>query len=146
MKFYNRKQELDILEQLSLQTCKESRMTVLTGRRRVGKTRLALEFAGNHKYLYFFIAKKSEQLPCEDFLAEIKKNFSIPVIGEIRSFKDIFALLIELSKADQFTFILDEFQEFYMINPAVYSEIQRLWDLHKNLSGLRLGSKIFIPI
>jgi AAA+ ATPase superfamily predicted ATPase len=138
MKFYNRKQELDILEQLSRQAGKTSRMTVLTGRRRVGKTRLALEFAGNHKYLYFFVAKKSEQLLCEDFLAEIKKNFPIPVIGEIRSFKDIFALLIEISKTNQFTLILDEFQEFYMINPAIYSEIQHLWDLHKDQARLNL--------
>ena len=97
MKFYNRKPELKILEQLRQQTDSAARMTVLTGRRRVGKTRLALEFAESHKHLYLFVAKKSEQLLCEDFLAEIKERFAVPVIGDIRSFKDIFALLLEIS-------------------------------------------------
>ena len=138
MKFYARTQELNLLNQLKEQTKDTARMTVLTGRRRVGKTKLALEFAGNHKYLYFFIAKKSETLLCEEFLAEIKKQFSVPVIGEIRFFKDIFALLLELAKAEQFTLILDEFQEFYTINPAVYSEIQHLWDMNKDQTHLNL--------
>ena len=138
MQFYNRKQELDILAKLRQQTVQTARMTVLTGRRRVGKTKLALEFAKNHKHLYFFIAKKTERLLCQDFLAEIKKVFSVPIIGEIRSFKDIFALLLELSKNEQFTLILDEFQEFHTINTAIYSEIQHLWDINKDQSQLNL--------
>ena len=48
--------------------------------------------------------------------------FDIPVYGEIRPFKDVFALLIDLAKKERFTLILDEFQEFYGINPAVYPE------------------------
>ncbi len=138
MKFYDRKQELKILEQLRLQTGTAARMTVLTGRRRVGKTKLALEFAKSHKHLYLFIAKKSEQLLCEDFLADIKGLFSLPVIGEIRTFKDIFALLLEISKKEKFTLIIDEFQEFYTINQSVYSEIQHLWDKNKDSSKLNL--------
>jgi AAA+ ATPase superfamily predicted ATPase len=138
MEFYDRKQELALLEQLRQQTDSAARMTVLTGRRRVGKTKLALEFASSHKHLYLFIAKKSEQLLCEDFLTEIKSLFTLPIIGDIRSFKDIFALLIELSKEESFTLIIDEFQEFYTINPAVYSEIQYLWDVHKDSARLNL--------
>ncbi|MDH3347745.1 MAG: ATP-binding protein [Desulfobulbaceae bacterium] len=138
MKFYDRNQELHLLKQLKMQTTETARMTVLTGRRRVGKTKLALEFAGDHKHLYFFIAKKSEKLLCEEFLAEIKTKFTIPVIGNVRFFKDIFALLLELAKTEQFTLILDEFQEFYTINPAVYSEIQHLWDVNKEQTHLNL--------
>ena len=138
MKFYNRTQELQLLGQLQKQTAERSRMTVLIGRRRVGKTKLALEFAKGHKHLYFFVAKKSERLLCEDFLAEIKSQFTVPVIGDIRFFNDIFALLLELAKTEQFTLILDEFQEFYTINPAVYSEIQHLWDVQRDQTHLNL--------
>ncbi|NQU65418.1 MAG: DUF4143 domain-containing protein, partial [SAR324 cluster bacterium] len=91
-----------------------------------------------HKHLYFFIAKKSEKLLCDEFLTEIKKKFSAPVIGEIRYFKDVFALLLELARTEQFTLILDEFQEFYTINSAVYSEIQHLWDVNKDQTHLNL--------
>ena len=37
-----------------------------------------------------------------------------------------------------FTLIVDEFQEFFQINPAVYSEIQHLWDITKGKCHLNL--------
>ncbi|MCK4760913.1 MAG: ATP-binding protein [Candidatus Aminicenantes bacterium] len=143
MKFYGRKKELETLQNLYRQTEESGRMTVLTGRRRVGKTMLALEFARTHKFIYLFAAKKSELLLCLEYIEEIKKVFSIPVIGEVRTFKDIFSLLLEISRKERFTLIVDEFQEFYNINPAVYSEIQHLWDLNKNhcrLNVIFIGS------
>src|SRR5258708_6531801 len=44
---------------------------------------------------------------------------------------DIFALLFEIAKKEKFTLIVDEFQEFFQINPSVYSDLQKLWDLNK---------------
>lgn len=108
-------------------------MVVLTGRRRVGKTALALEFARNLKHVYLFVAKKAETMLCEEYLNEIKGRFpELPVIGEIHYFRDIFELLLRLSQKEKFTVVIDEFQEFYYINPSVYSDIQKLWDLNKN--------------
>ena len=51
MKFYDRKKELNELNKLLGQTRNSARMTVLTGRRRVGKTLLSLEFVKNQKYI-----------------------------------------------------------------------------------------------
>ncbi|MCP4155591.1 MAG: ATP-binding protein [bacterium] len=138
MKFYNREQELKTLTELYNQSTESGRMTVLTGRRRVGKTLLALQFTASHKSLYLFISKKSEHLLCHEFLQEIKRHFDIPVIGDIRHFKDIFALLLEIARSQRFTLIIDEFQEFFFINPSVYSDIQRLWDLEKDKSKINL--------
>jgi uncharacterized protein len=132
MKFYNRHQELALLNKLDQQAKNEGIMTVLTGRRRVGKTMLALHYTQEKRFLYLFVARKEEQLLCQEFLEEIKKQFSLPIIGEIHYFKDVFALLLEIAKKQKFTLIIDEFQEFFQINPAVYSDIQRLWDLNKH--------------
>lgn len=131
MRFYNRKQEIKELVGLYRQAENAARMTVITGRRRVGKTVLALEFARNHKFVYLFVAKKAEALLCMEYLEEVKSRFDIPVIGEIRTFRDVFALLLDLSKKERFTLIIDEFQEFYNINPSVYSDVQRMWDMNK---------------
>jgi AAA+ ATPase superfamily predicted ATPase len=106
-------------------------MAVITGRRRVGKTMLALEFAQQRKFLYFFVSKKAEHLLCMEYIEEIRKHFTLPVIGEIKYFRDVFALLLELARKERFVLIVDEFQEFHNINPAIYSEMQRLWDLNK---------------
>ena len=138
MKFYNREKELGELGKLYEQASESARMTVITGRRRVGKTMLALEFVKSHRSLYLFVSKKSEALLCVEFLDEIKKTFDISVYGEIRHFRDVFALLIDVAKKERFTLIIDEFQEFYAVNHAVYSEIQRLWDLNKSACRMNL--------
>lgn len=138
MKFYNRESELSELGVLYKQANEAARMTVITGRRRVGKTMLALEFAKDHRSLYLFVSKKSEALLCEEYLEEIKNTFEIPVYGEIRHFKDLFALLLDLARKERFTLIIDEFQEFYAVNPAIFSEIQRLWDLNKSECKMNL--------
>ncbi len=143
MKFYNRENELAELATLYTQADSTGRMTVLTGRRRVGKTLLALESAKGHKRLYLFVSKKAETLLCQEYIEEIRRNFTLPIIGEIRHFRDVFTLLIELSRTERFTLIIDEFQEFFSINPAVYSELQKIWDLNKatcKLNVIFIGS------
>ena len=138
MKFYNRDHEIKQLNDITSQTNKYGRMTVITGRRRIGKTLLALEVAKDNKYLYLFISKKSELLLCNEFLDIIKRHFNYPIIGQIRQFKDIFKLLLELAAKEQFILIIDEFQEFYHINPSIYSEVQNLWDQYKHKIHMHL--------
>ena len=53
MKFYSRQKEIEELELLLSQTNNSSRMSVLTGRRRIGKTMLSLEFVKNKKFIYY---------------------------------------------------------------------------------------------
>jgi len=138
MKFYNRTNELTILSTMYKQASASSKMTVITGRRRVGKTLLATEFIKDSPALYFFVSKKSEVLLCAEYLSQIKKSFSVPVIGKISSFKEIFELVLQLSEKKHFTLIVDEFQGFYHINSSVYSDIQKLWDLYKHKTSLNL--------
>jgi AAA+ ATPase superfamily predicted ATPase len=138
MKFYNRDDELKDLDILLQRSKHESQMTVITGRRRLGKTLLALHVFESHKYLYFFVSKKSEGLLCEEYLEEIKMKFDTPIIGTISTFIQIFNLVLTLAEKENFTVIIDEFQEFYNINPSVYSDIQKLWDLNKYKCRLNL--------
>ncbi len=114
MKFYNRQAEIVELRALSHQAhTSGGLMSVIVGRRRVGKTRLlrqAYQGAANH--LYLFIAKKPEPLLCEEFVTLIKQTLNIPIFGNIRHFRDLFALLLEYSKQSPITLIIDEFQEW----------------------------------
>jgi AAA+ ATPase superfamily predicted ATPase len=95
MKFYDRQDELMLLKHLDQQALKRGVMTVLTGRRRVGKTVLALNHVQGKCFLYLFVGRKEEHILCQDFLEEIKKQFEIPIIGDIRLFKDVFVLFID---------------------------------------------------
>jgi len=138
MKFYNRENELAILKKADELKSRRSVMTILIGRRRIGKTTLALQPFTQGKKLYFFISKKEESLLCEEFIGEIKERLGIPIFGSITKFEDLFALLMEWGKTNPFTLIIDEFQEFIRINPSIYSSIQKLWDLNKDDSKIHL--------
>ena len=72
MKFYDREEELKLLKTIEDKSKKRSYMTLIYGRRRVGKTRLIQQHFNNRKYLYFFAAKKSDSLLARDFQEEIK--------------------------------------------------------------------------
>jgi len=138
MKFYNRERELAFLNKQFLQTDLFSTMTVITGRRRVGKTVLSLKYVENKRFLYLFIAKKNEVLLCRELVEIIKRDFDIPIIGEIRDFKTLFNLVMEIGKREKIVVIVDEFQEFYNINPSVYSDIQNIWDRNKETVKIHL--------
>ena len=138
MKFYNREKEIKKLLEIKEQSKKNAQFSVVTGRRRIGKTQLLLKSYENTKFLYFFVAKKSEVILCQDFLQELKEKLNAPILGEVNSFSVLFEYIVQLSHEQNITLIIDEFQEFFTVNPSVYSDMQRIWDLHKDKAKLNL--------
>lgn len=138
MKFYNRETEIKKLHDIKEQSNNNAQFSVITGRRRIGKTQLLLKAYENTNFLYFFVAKKSEIILCKDFQQELKTKLNIPILGEVQSFSDLFEYIVLLSYHQNITLIIDEFQEFFTINPSIYSDMQRIWDLHKDKSKLNL--------
>ena len=112
-------------------------MTVLMGRRRIGKTELSLR-CGDDTVLYFFVGKKAEALLCQDFVQEITNKLGVPVLGQANSFSEVFRFVLHLSETRAFTLIIDEFQNFQKVNPTVFSNMQRDWDLNISKSHLNL--------
>lgn len=137
MKFYNRENEQKMLSEVLRQSNSEARMTVIMGRRRIGKTELSLR-CGDGTILYFFVGKKAEALLCQDYVREIQEKLDVPVLGQPTSFSDVFRFVLQLSETRGFTLIIDEFQNFLKVNPAIFSDMQREWDLHKRDSRLNL--------
>ena len=63
MKFYDRRSEIDILRRNWANTTNRSMMTVLTGRRRVGKTSLLTRGDNNDQsLLYMYVSKDNERV------------------------------------------------------------------------------------
>ncbi|GHV25712.1 ATPase [Spirochaetia bacterium] len=137
MDFYGRELELGQIGEWEKLAHKSAQMTVIAGRRRIGKTTLIWR-ALKGPSIYFFVVKKSEALLCEEFLGLIKDALGVDIPGEFKSFRDVFKYLLIQSETRHFSLIIDEFQEFYGINSAVYSEMQNLWDTYKNTSKIHL--------
>lgn len=136
MKFYNREKELQRLRSIEQSAQKTSKMTVLVGRRRIGKTRLVQE-AFSEK-VYFFVAKKNEALLCEEFCTIIENSLNIRIHGQFFKFIDLFEFLLDQSKKRSFTLVIDEFQEFLSVNPGLYSDMQNVWDSYKDRTRMNL--------
>lgn len=138
MKFYNRDQELALMDRIEKSSRKSAQMTFLVGRRRIGKTSLLMEAFKGKDCLYFFVARKNESLLCLEFQEEVNQKLNVQFYNEWRTFKEAFGFLMELSKARHFTLIIDEFQEFRTVNASVFSEMQQIWDLNKGKSKMNL--------
>ena len=138
MKFYDREQEMAFLRETREQAEKEARFTVVTGRRRIGKTTLVREAYNDKPFVYFFVARKAEADLCEVYLEEINEKLGIPTLGSSRKFSDIFRYLMQLSVTQSFTLVIDEFQDFFRVNKAVFSEMQNIWDEFEKRSHINL--------
>ena len=138
MRFYDREQEIAFLRETRETAKKAARFTVVTGRRRIGKTTLVREAYKDKPFVYFFVARKAESELCEAYLEEIGEKLGIPTLGSSRHFSDIFRYLMELSVTQSFTLVIDEFQDFFRVNKAVFSEMQDIWDKYEKTSRMNL--------
>lgn len=138
MKFYDREQEIKFLQETRKEAEAGARFTVLTGRRRIGKTSLITKAYADAPFLYFFVARKAEKDLCEGYLEEITQKLDVPVLGQVKTFAEIFEFLMMLSCRRSFTLVIDEFQDFLRVNKSVFSDMQKIWDKYEKQSRINL--------
>ncbi len=139
MRFYDRTNELAELQRINkLSFNDHSRLTVVTGRRRIGKTSLIMRSIEDSPTVYLFVGRKNEATLCAEFIPVIAQSLETFVPNEIRTFRSLFQYLMELSVSRAFNLVIDEFQEFYNINESVYSDMQNLWDQYRRKSRMNL--------
>lgn len=133
MKFYNREKELDWLGHTrEIAFGNHSQMTMVTGRRRIGKTKLILKSCEGTPTVYLFIDRSNEAMLCGTCAHEASEALGIYISPEITSFTSLFETLMNIGRNKAFNLVIDEFQEFFYINPSVYSRIQDIWDRYKD--------------
>ena len=138
MKFFDRTEEIASLREILKLSKSNAQFTVVTGRRRVGKTSVVWKAYENEPILYFFVARKAESDLCSDYQQEIESKLGIPTIGRTERFIDIFEYLIKHSIEHPITLFIDEFQEFFKINKSIYSDMQRIWDMYHTKAHINL--------
>ena len=137
MRFYGREEELRLLREIRMQSDTESRFTTILGKRRVGKTALMLESAKDTRYVYLFVSRLIESKLCENMtMAILESGLDIP--KGITSFGELLKALMIHSRTEPLTIIIDEFQDLKYVDPAIFDDIQRVWDLHHTGSHVNL--------
>ena len=125
MRFNNRENELAALEKAY--SSKGANLVIITGRRRIGKSRLIDEFARNKKAIAAFIVPKEEKQVAKDLEEAIRltQGYSPP----LNTLKDVFEYLL---KQNVPLIILDEFSNILTVNESTPYELQRIWDANKD--------------
>ncbi len=138
MRFFDRTEEIATLHKIRENAKENAQFTVVTGRRRIGKTSLVLTAYNDIPILYFFVGRKAENLLCEEFRHEVEKKLETKMGGTPANFAEIFDFVMSLSKERSFTLFIDEFQNFSRVNSSVFSDMQRIWDLNHASSKINL--------
>ena len=139
MRFFDRQEEFEKLREIEELSQEIAQFTIITGRRRIGKTEMVKKFYENKTMLYFFVARKAETDLCDIFIDEIRTKLNLPMIeAKGLSFASIFKFIMELSQSQHITLFIDEFQDFYRVNSSIYSDMQNIWDSYKNNAHINL--------
>lgn len=144
MKFYDRDKELKALGQAASSTT--SALIVISGRRRVGKTRLINEFLKNRQSLQIMIVPKEDSQVASDFEELFTRKGFKPSFSSVRNALEYF-----FTVAEERILFIDEFANILEVNESIPFELQRLWDENREknkvliLSGsyLSMMDKIF---
>ncbi|TVQ66418.1 MAG: ATP-binding protein, partial [Oceanospirillales bacterium] len=119
-KFYNREKQLSDLRAITagIEHTK-GQLSVVVGRRRVGKTRLLNEaFAQKSgQFLYLFISRKNEMALVEEFADILRVQLGAKFF-QPQSLLDIFEYLFDYAKTHPLTLVVDEFQDIERLNPG----------------------------
>ena len=141
--FINRTEELDFLE--SEYAKDSSSLVIIYGRRRVGKTELALKFGAGKPSIYYLSQKLNLEHQVDDFLQKTSEQLGIyqPKITKWdMALKFIAGQMKEKGKP---VIIIDEVPYLIEGSNAAMSAFQAAWDLYlkdANVMVILLGSSI----
>lgn len=132
MKFYGRQTELRRLGEIAQTARTGGRLTMVTGRRRIGKTTLVKHFLQQRHlpHCYFFVSRKQPHALLDEFAGLLAEQF--PEIAGLRfeDFEGFCKFIFQKLRSGNFTVVLDEFQNFHHVDPAFFSVLQKYWDEH----------------
>lgn len=139
MEFYDRQREIAELKRIQgISFNIHSQMTVVTGRRRIGKTSLILRACPGEDSVYLFVSRNNEAVLSGIFAAKVREALGIFIPDGTTRIRDIFRFLMEEGRHRPFNLLIDEFQDFSYVNPALFSDIQELWDQYRQQTHVNL--------
>lgn len=128
MKFFDREEKIEKLQAIRRKSVSEAQFTVITGRRRVGKTELVKHAYGDDDFAYLFVSRKSEFDLVAGFIEEMNRVCPDSISPEIRTLEAFFKEMFKVSANRPVTVFIDEFQELRRVNPSAFSVLQGIWD------------------
>jgi AAA+ ATPase superfamily predicted ATPase len=129
MRFIDREEELQALSEMEELSKQKFWIAAIIGPRRVGKTRLVLEFMRD-RGLYFFVNKnKSSEALLSEFSELLRQKKITSELEEIKSWDSFFETLVRRYRG---VAVFDEFQNFTFVDKSVFGILQKTFDLNED--------------
>ena len=142
MKFFGRMEEIAELRKSRDLSHRFAQFTVITGRRRVGKTELIKEALrdGKDDFVYLLITRQTEKMMCADLQKNVEEALGhrLTIHGECERLIDLVEEVFKAAEEQPLTLVLDELQELDRINPSFFGALQGLWDERHNTAKINL--------
>jgi AAA+ ATPase superfamily predicted ATPase len=84
------------------------------------------------------VSKDNEQMLCKKFQEQATAALGVQIFGQTSSFGELFEQLMRYGTDNNYTLIIDEFQNFLSINKSIPSSIQDVWDRYKDRARVNL--------
>lgn len=127
MKFYNRTTELKALEAACSK--KGAEMIVISGRRRIGKSRLINEFLKKREAVKILIVPKEEKQVANDFANALADGY-LPSFGNVEEALEYF-----FNNSKKQILFIDEFPNLLEVHSSIPYAFQRVWEKHSETSS-----------
>lgn len=122
MEFIGREKELGLLKK---ENKRRSSFILLTGRRRIGKTRLIKEFFEDKDSLYFLATSQNKNQLLDDFSNSVSQYTGLT--ASFKTWTEAFKFITSIKKERKYLAI-DEFQYLLTVDPGAKKEFQYIWD------------------
>ena len=143
--FINRQKELSLLNEEYLNDT--FRLSIIYGRRRVGKTALLKEYIKDKSSIYFLVTLENFHIVLKRFQSIVADFFNDSFLKslEIKDIKQLFEYISKKTFDKKLIIIIDEFQYFAKIDASLPSQFQYIVDellKNKNIHLILCGSII----
>ena len=142
MKFFGRKDEIFELRKSRDLSHRFAQFTVITGRRRVGKTELIKEALrdGTDDFVYLLITRQAEKTLCADLQKSVVEAIGhrLTIHGQCSRLSELVGEVFKAAEEKPLTLVIDELQEMDRINSSFFGALQGLWDEHHNTAQINL--------
>ena len=130
-KYYDRELEQKVLHEESylVSATQTSRLVVITGRRRVGKTELILRTMRDEQgipFIYLFASRIAPGALIKDWLQTIASVLGTSFAPQCERLSQVIEYLLFLGKTQRTNVALDECHDLNMIDPSFWSEVQKV--------------------
>lgn len=128
LQFVNRETELDFLNEKWNRN--EAQLIIIYGKRRVGKTELAIQFVKDEPHIYFLCERIPIHKQLQKFTEAISEYFKdefLPAEG-FKNWEVAFKYIS--NKKEKIAIIIDEFPYLVETDVAIPSTFQKAWDIY----------------